>query len=103
MSGAGLIPHLVLVVEDDAETAQSLKQLLEQHGQEVLITKDGGQAQATFATRHTFKQSTAACRRPLRHRRLAQLVADLGQPQLAFSDGIVGAGGPSRLPAAALP
>ena len=51
MSGAGLIPHLVLVVEDDAETAQSLKQLLEQHGQEVLITKDGGQAQATFAMR----------------------------------------------------
>jgi ATP-dependent DNA ligase len=27
-----------------------------------------------------------------RRRRLAQLVADLGRPQLAFSDGIVGAG-----------
>jgi DNA-binding response OmpR family regulator len=40
--------NLVLVVEDDADSANTLKTILESQGFKVRIAKDGGQAQATF-------------------------------------------------------
>lgn len=40
--------NLVLVVEDDADSANILKTILERQGFKVRIAKDGGQAQATF-------------------------------------------------------
>lgn len=40
--------NLVMVVEDDADSADVLKSILEQQGLKVRIAKDGGQAQATF-------------------------------------------------------
>lgn len=40
--------NLVLIVEDDADSAQVIKILLERQRFKVLIAKDGGQAQATF-------------------------------------------------------
>ena len=40
--------NLVLVVEDDADTADVLKRILERQGYKVRIARDGGQAQATF-------------------------------------------------------
>lgn len=41
--------NLVLIVEDDAASAESLKAVLERHHVKVRIAKDGGQAQATFS------------------------------------------------------
>lgn len=40
--------NLVLVVEDDVESADLLKSILERQGLKVRVAKDGGQAQATF-------------------------------------------------------
>lgn len=40
--------HRVLVVEDDRETAQLLKEFLRKHGMDVVWAKDGGQAQSSF-------------------------------------------------------
>ena len=40
--------NLVLVVEDEADSADVLKSILERQGFKVRIAKDGGQAQATF-------------------------------------------------------
>lgn len=40
--------NLVLVVEDEADSADILKSILERQGFKVRIAKDGGQAQATF-------------------------------------------------------
>ena len=41
--------NLVLIVEDDARSAEGIKRVLEQHHVSVRIAKDGGQAQATFS------------------------------------------------------
>lgn len=49
LSASGALAHHVLLVEDDADTAQSTKTLLEQHGFHVKIAKDGGQAHSSFA------------------------------------------------------
>lgn len=40
--------NLVMVVEDDADSAELLKVILEQEGFSVKIAREGGQAQATF-------------------------------------------------------
>lgn len=40
--------NLVLVVEDDVDSAEVLKAILERQGFKVRVAKDGGQAQATF-------------------------------------------------------
>lgn len=48
LEGAELPINLVMVVEDDAESADVLKTILERSGFKVRIAKDGGQAQATF-------------------------------------------------------
>ena len=40
--------NLVLLVEDDADSARTTKLILEQHGMSVKIAKDGGQAQSFF-------------------------------------------------------
>jgi DNA-binding response OmpR family regulator len=40
--------NLVLIVEDDADSAQVTKLILEKHGMSVKIAKDGGQAQSFF-------------------------------------------------------
>ncbi len=40
--------NLVLVVEDDVDSAELLKTILERQGFKVRVAKDGGQAQATF-------------------------------------------------------
>jgi DNA-binding response OmpR family regulator len=40
--------NVVLVVEDDADSADLLKAILERQGYKVRVAKDGGQAQATF-------------------------------------------------------
>jgi DNA-binding response OmpR family regulator len=47
----GSIAHQILVVEDDVDTAEFLKVLLEEHGYRVTIAKDGGQAQSSFVMR----------------------------------------------------
>lgn len=41
--------NLVLIVEDDPASAESMKKTLERHHVSVRIAKDGGQAQATFS------------------------------------------------------
>jgi DNA-binding response OmpR family regulator len=41
--------NLVLIVEDDPATAESIKRVLERHHVKVRVAKDGGQAQATFS------------------------------------------------------
>ncbi|MFN0196882.1 MAG: PleD family two-component system response regulator [Planctomycetaceae bacterium] len=41
-------PHLILVVEDDADSAQFLKELLEKNQYKVMLAKDGGQAKSSF-------------------------------------------------------
>lgn len=51
MSGAGLVAHQVLLVEDDASIATYYKELLERHGYRVSIAKNGGQAMSTFVMR----------------------------------------------------
>lgn len=48
LEGAELPINLIMVVEDDAESADLLKSILERQGFKVRIAKDGGQAQATF-------------------------------------------------------
>jgi DNA-binding response OmpR family regulator len=40
--------NLVLLVEDDPDSAATTKLILERHGMKVKIAKDGGQAQAAF-------------------------------------------------------
>lgn len=40
--------NLILVIEDDAESADLLKTILERQGFKVRLARDGGQAQATF-------------------------------------------------------
>ena len=46
-----VVVHQILVVDDDADTAQFLKTLLEEHGYQVSIAKDGGQAHSIFVMR----------------------------------------------------
>ncbi|MDB5345409.1 MAG: mprA 1 [Schlesneria sp.] len=48
LDSAELPINLVMVVEDDADSADVLKTILEREGFKVRIAKDGGQAQATF-------------------------------------------------------
>ena len=48
LSAVALPINAVLVVEDDADSADLLKTILERQGFKVRIAKDGGQAQATF-------------------------------------------------------
>ena len=50
-SPRGAIAHRVLIVENEPETAESLKEFLERHGSRVDIAKDGGQAQSSFMMR----------------------------------------------------
>ena len=50
-SRGGAIAHRVLIVEDDQDNAESLKQLLQKHGFEVLTARDAGQAHSTIAMR----------------------------------------------------
>jgi DNA-binding response OmpR family regulator len=49
LTTGGALAHHVLLVEDDPDTAQATKALLEQHGFHVKIAKDGGQAHSSFA------------------------------------------------------
>ena len=51
LSAAGAVAHRILFVEDDEDTATFVKELLERHGYQVAIAKDGGQAQTTFMMR----------------------------------------------------
>ena len=51
LTASGAIAHHVLLVEDDAQTAQAIKSVLEKNGYEVIIAKDGGQAQSAFVMR----------------------------------------------------
>ena len=48
LDSAELPINLVMIVEDDADSADVLKTILERDGFKVRIAKDGGQAQATF-------------------------------------------------------
>ncbi|MBM4075998.1 MAG: response regulator [Planctomycetes bacterium] len=49
-AGSEDIPiNLVMVVEDDADSAEVIRQILLRLGLKVRIAKDGGQAQATFS------------------------------------------------------
>ncbi|MEX0728584.1 MAG: response regulator [Planctomycetaceae bacterium] len=41
-------PHLILVVEDDVDSAKFLKEFLEKHHYSVMLAKDGGQAKSSF-------------------------------------------------------
>ncbi len=50
-SAHGAVAHQILIVEDDAETAQQLKAVLEENRFSVNIAKDGGQAQSNFVMR----------------------------------------------------
>ena len=47
----GAVAHQILVVEDDADSARFLKELLERRGFKITIAKDGGQAQSMFVMR----------------------------------------------------
>lgn len=47
--GVGAIAHQILLVEDDADVAESVRGLLERNDHKVTIVKDGGQAQASFS------------------------------------------------------
>ena len=47
----GADAHHVLLVEDQEDTAEFIKHLLEQHGHRVSLARDGGQAQSTFVMR----------------------------------------------------
>jgi two-component system, OmpR family, response regulator len=51
LSTTGSVAHYILIVEDDEETANFLKELFEKHKYRVAVAKDGGQAQATFVMR----------------------------------------------------
>lgn len=48
---SGVVAHRILIVEDEPETASFVKELLESHGYDVAIAKDGGQAHSTFVMR----------------------------------------------------
>ncbi|MGE3182932.1 MAG: response regulator transcription factor, partial [Phycisphaerae bacterium] len=50
-STTGAVAHRIMLVEDDAATAEFLKEILEKRGYSVSIAKDGGQAQSTFVMR----------------------------------------------------
>jgi len=50
-STTGAVAHRIMLVEDDVNTAEFLKEILEERGYSVAIAKDGGQAQATFVMR----------------------------------------------------
>ena len=50
-STGGAVAHRIMVVEDDAKSAEFIKELLEERGYSVAIAKDGGQAQTTFVMR----------------------------------------------------
>jgi len=43
------IANRILLVEDEADTAGFIKELLENHGYQVVVAKDGGQAHSAFA------------------------------------------------------
>ncbi|MDP7276160.1 MAG: hypothetical protein QF363_11830, partial [Planctomycetaceae bacterium] len=45
----GAIVQNVLIVEDNTETSDYLKKLLERNGFQVRVARDGGQAHSTFA------------------------------------------------------
>lgn len=45
------VVHQILVVEDEADTAGFIKTFLEEHGFQVTIAKDGGQAHSIFVMR----------------------------------------------------
>lgn len=45
---AGSLAHRILVVEDDLDQAQVVKELLQEHGYQVQIAKDGGQAHSAM-------------------------------------------------------
>lgn len=45
------IVHRILVVDDEADTAAFVKNLLEQHGYDAVVAKDGGQAHSMFVMR----------------------------------------------------
>ncbi|MDA1160951.1 MAG: response regulator, partial [Planctomycetota bacterium] len=45
---AGAIAHRILVVENDVDQAVELRNLLQEHGFQVQIAKDGGQAHSAF-------------------------------------------------------
>ena len=47
----GAIAHRILLVEDDSDSAEFLKALLQKHGYSPFIAKDGGQAQSAFVMR----------------------------------------------------
>ncbi len=49
-SGA-TIAHRILIVDDDPDTANSIKTLLHKHGYEGIVAKDGGQAHSSFVMR----------------------------------------------------
>ena len=48
LAKVGVTVNLVLLVEDDADSANATKLVLEHHGMSVKIAKDGGQAQSFF-------------------------------------------------------
>ena len=48
---AETLAHHILLIEDDAASADSLKALLELHGYRVQVAKDGGQAHSAFHMR----------------------------------------------------
>lgn len=48
IGSAGAIAHSVLLVEDDPQTAQEYKKLLEGRGHSVVIARNGGQAMSSF-------------------------------------------------------
>lgn len=43
------IAHRILLVDDEADTAAFIRELLERHGYRVVVAKDGGQAHSAFA------------------------------------------------------
>ena len=48
LANVGVTVNLVLLVEDDADSANATKLILEHHGMSVKIAKDGGLAQSFF-------------------------------------------------------
>jgi len=45
------VAHQILLVEDDASSAESMKSVLESEGYHVTVAKDGGQAQSSLVMR----------------------------------------------------
>lgn len=50
-NSSGAIAHRVLIVDQDAEFAAAVRELLERNGYDVRTAKDGGQAQSGFVMR----------------------------------------------------